>query len=440
MKFSSYNHLFSLDSRFFLYNILSTAIVELEPDIAFAVRHSRIDMVNVQLLEKFRELGMVVSADADEELAYKYFYDRTRYGVSNPILHFTFIPTYACNLACPYCLQGGLKDAKKIDERGVASILSFIRQASFKQTGKVCPEKIFVTLYGGEPMLAKKELRLFCEGVVSIASSAELPLEIDMTTNLTLLDEDMIALIREYKIHVQASIDGSKHLHDKRRIFSNGKGTYDIIVANLNRLVEAGLRDQITVRLNVDSESINAVGTTFEKIEPYSNDIYFAFLTPYKGVNDGYENKCVTPDCYSTVATQKFNKVLSTHGREIAQPFGKKSPCALNSENKFWIDCNLDVYKCELLVKMPECRIGYLTDAGELIIEPNLYKQMNFSPCNYDKCYHCKLLPMCGGGCPATAYLDTGVRNGDVSRCQCVIDEKSLTDYLIDYVKRLEMQ
>ena len=181
MKFSSYNHLFSLDGRLFLYNILSTAIVELEADAAFAFRHSRIDMVNAQLLEKLRELGMVVPADADEELAYKYFYDRTRYGVSNPILHFTFIPTYSCNLACPYCLQGGLKGAKKIDERGIASVLSFIRQTSFKQVGNVCPEKIYVTLYGGEPMLAKNEIQSFCEGVVSIASSAELPLEIDMT-------------------------------------------------------------------------------------------------------------------------------------------------------------------------------------------------------------------------------------------------------------------
>ena len=438
MKFSIYNHIFDFEGKVFLYNTLTTALVNLDSNISRVVQNSDIDRLSAETVTAFKNLGFAVESSMDERQAYKYFYDRTRYGMSSPVLHFTFIPTYACNLACPYCLQGGNKNIKKIDKKGIDAILSFIRQKSTHPKDQTWPEKMFITLYGGEPMIAKHELEMFCEGVSTIASETNLPVEFDMTTNLTLLDEDMINLIRTYKIHIQASIDGTKELHDKRRIKANGSGTYDIILYNLQKLVDYGLRNQITIRLNVDRESMSEAGTTFEEMIKYSDDVYFAFLTPYKGVNDVYEEKCVTPDCYSAMAVQNFNKILVKYGRSVAQPFGKQSPCAINCENKYWIDCNLDVYKCELLVKLPECRVGYLTENGTFEVEANFYKQMCFSPFDCGKCRDCKMLPMCGGGCPATAYLDTGIRNGDVSGCQCTMDNKSLTDYLIDYIKRSE--
>ena len=436
MKFSVYNHIFKSDGETFLYNILTTALIKLDPDIVQLVQDSCIGELGDETVAAFKELGFIVESASDEMLAYKYFYDRTRYGLSSAILHFTFIPTYACNLACPYCLQGGNKNAKKIDERGVAAILSFIRRMSLNPQNQTRPEKMYITLYGGEPMLAKRELKVFCDGVLAIAREAKLPVEFDMTTNLTLLDDDMINLIQMYRIHIQASIDGTKEHHDKRRIKVDGGGTYDIIVGNLKRLVDLGLREQITIRLNVDRGSIMAADLTFKEMAKYSDDVYFAFLTPYRGVNDGYEDRCVTPDCYSAMAVQKFNKILVAHGRNVAQSFGKKSPCAINCENKYWIDCNLDVYKCELLVKLRECRAGHLTEDGMFEIEPNFYKQMCFSPFNYEKCRNCKMLPICGGGCPATTYLDMGLRNGDVSKCQCTMDDASLTEYLDDYIKR----
>ena len=435
MKFSIYNHIFDFDNQTFLYNILTTALVKLDTTTANLIRNSRIDELNEEIVAAFKRLGFIVAASADELLEYKYFYDRTRYGMSSAVLHFTFIPTYACNLACPYCLQGGYKDSKMIDDKGIDAVLSFIRKSALNPQNQIRPEKLFITLYGGEPLIAKHELKVFCKGALDIANEADLPIEFAMATNLTLLDEDMIALMRTYKIYVQASIDGTKVMHDKRRIKVDGSGTYDTIVANLKRLVDAGLRKQITIRLNVDCESINESAATFKDMMKYSDDIYFAFLTPYKGVNDAYKDKCVTPDCYSSMMVQKFSKILMEHGHNAVQSFGKKSPCAMNCENKYWIDCNLDVYKCELLVKLPECRIGHLTKDGELLIEPNFYRQINFSPFNHEKCRQCKLLPMCGGGCPATAYLNTGIRDGDLSKCQCATNESSLTDYLVDYVK-----
>jgi len=436
MKLSYYNHLFECDDRCYLYNVLSTAIVELNRATFDAVKEGLLQDVDEETRAGLVRLGFLVDSDKDELFQYQYFYDSVRYERSASVLHFTFIPTYSCNLACPYCLQGGAKAAKTISEGGVDAILKFIANAIKNPRNDVRPAKMYATLYGGEPMMAKAQLAHFCEGAKMLAEEAEIPVEFDMTSNMTLLDDQMIEMIAKYKIHVQASVDGTREQHDKRRIKYDGTGTYDIIESNLKKLVSAGLRDLITIRLNIDSESVDVAEATFAEMTRYSDDVYFAFLTSYKGVNDGYGDKCVTPDCYSTMAVRRFNQIVAKHGRKVAQPFGKKAPCAINCENKYWIDCELNVYKCELLVKMPECRVGYLTEDGEFHQEPALYKQMTLSPFSKDKCRSCKMLPLCGGGCPATAYIDKGVRDGDVSKFQCTFTSSSLTDYLVDYIRR----
>ena len=59
---------------------------------------------------------------------------------------------------------------------------------------------------------------------------------------------------------------------------------------------------------------------------------------------------------------------------------------------------------------------------------------MAFTPRNFPECIKCKLLPLCGGGCPAKKYINTNRTNGRFDQKNCDMSEDNLIEYLKFYV------
>lgn len=436
-KVSYYNHLFTVEKKFYLYNMLSTSIAEIEGYVFSALHDNRIDLLPDDIKEELLNEGFLVDYRADESLLYQFFYDSLRYGESAKNLAITFIPSYNCNLACPYCIQGNLKQVNKISDKETSAVVNFIKNKILESRREIPIERLSISLYGGEPLMNKAELVLFCSLVNQIAKQENLDIAFDMTSNMTLLDDTMIALMEKHQISVQVSIDGTKELHDQRRIKKNGSGTYDIIISNLKLLVDRGLKKLITIRINIDSNNYPYAEEIFNAVTLYSDDIYFGFLTSFKGLNDDYSGCCLPTDCYSSLTTKSLNDILQGHGYSVPQSFGKKAPCSINCRNKYFIDYKLDVYKCEMLLNHPECKVGTINYEGIFNPEPGYFEQLTYSPFNYEECKICKLLPACGGGCPAKEYIDSGKEDGKILMKNCLIDEESLNVFLSDYVHRI---
>ena len=105
MKFSKYNHIFYFNKQAFLYNILSTAIVQLDENVRGAIEENQIDKLDKVIFSEMESLGFIVSDDLDEALIYQYFCNNIKYANTLRNLSITLVPTYNCNLACPYCIQ-----------------------------------------------------------------------------------------------------------------------------------------------------------------------------------------------------------------------------------------------------------------------------------------------------------------------------------------------
>lgn len=434
-KASIYNYLFESNHQKYIYNILSTGIAEVNEDIVKALKDNNFSILDKSTIDALLEEGFVVEQKTDEKACFQYYFDRTRYITSADTLTIVFIPTYNCNLRCPYCYEGNDKNKKIIALKNIEAIIEFTKDR-IEQSQKAMPIRALeVSLYGGEPMLAKKELRYFCEKMKTIAQKYKLPIYYDMVSNLTLLDDDMIALIQDYNMMIQVSIDGIKEQHDVRRILPNGQGTYDKIIKNLETLLKKDLKDKVIIRLNVDAENIQKSKELFSIMKKYSNDIYFGTLTTYKGYNEQYDKACLDTNCISALLLDTHS-IYKEHNLPIPQKFGKKGPCSLNCENKFMIDCYLDVYKCDLLINHPECKVGKIDLDGRFIANENYFKQLCFSPFNDSKCQGCKFLPLCAGGCPAKAYINRQKTNAELT-CNCEFDEEQLNACLIDYVQRM---
>ena len=435
MKQSFYNFLFEHNKSKYIYNTLSTALASLDDETFGFLEKNEISLINSNTLNAMIENGFIVEDSEDEYEKYMLFYNSIRYGESAGVFSLTFMPTYNCNLACPYCMQGLSKDRYRISKNGVDSILKFAGKQIIETGSHGIPiREMHIALYGGEPTLEKERLKQLCVGIREIANKENIPIYFTMTSNFTMIDDDFIDFIEEYDITTQVSIDGTREQHDQRRITKDGKGTYDVIISNLEKLKSRHLEDHVVIRLNIDKNNIDDAEKIFSSVEKYSTDVYFGFLDHFEGNNDCFGD-CVDRASYSYEVTNHLDKIVKDHGFPANARFGKQAPCAINCINNFFIDWKLDVYKCEMLVNIPEMKVGYISDDGEFVMTSGYYHQMGISPNKYPECRTCKLLPMCAGGCAGKSFFNNRNKNGRIEKSFCNFKKEDLYAYLRSYIE-----
>jgi sulfatase maturation enzyme AslB (radical SAM superfamily) len=136
-----------------------------------------------------------------------------------------------CNLRCIHCYVGNdlLKSANNFS---IDSLLNFIN--SFPQLDRI-------TLLGGEPLLYPDIEKVFLQlEKIKIKEKR-------ITTNLTVLNNDLIDSILKSKTMVCVSLDGhNPSLHDLIR----GKGSFNKTINNLKSLIKTGVDIEITHTIN----------------------------------------------------------------------------------------------------------------------------------------------------------------------------------------------
>jgi uncharacterized protein len=149
----------------------------------------------------------------------------------------TITVTSACNLHCDYCFEEHEGRLIKPDE-----IIEII-DITYKNFRKAHPEgSMPLSFFGGEPFIAWKTMKACIEH----ANEKGYELSVGITTNLTLLEDEHIDFIEEHSIGLLVSIDGTREVHNRLR-----DNSYDVVAANIQRLVDRGLKYLIECRMTV---------------------------------------------------------------------------------------------------------------------------------------------------------------------------------------------
>ncbi|MDR0701786.1 MAG: quinohemoprotein amine dehydrogenase maturation protein [Azoarcus sp.] len=139
-----------------------------------------------------------------------------------------------CNLACSYCYKADLATPaagrKMSFETAREAIELMLREAPDEK-------RYHISFFGGEPLTR----RTLIEKVVDYCETrfASLGKEHDfvMTTNATLLNDEIIDWLDAHAFGLSISIDGPRAIHDRNRRTVGGFGTYETVRAKAERLL-----------------------------------------------------------------------------------------------------------------------------------------------------------------------------------------------------------
>ena len=132
-----------------------------------------------------------------------------------------------------------------------------------------------ISFYGGEPLLEIDLIKKCVDYCHEIFKRKKVMF--NLTTNASLLSDNIIKYFDKEKFSVMISLDGPREIHDKNRTFADGeRGTYDIVIERINRIknIAPDLLTRITLNAVLDNENdFSAIKQYFEK-EALVKDIF----------------------------------------------------------------------------------------------------------------------------------------------------------------------
>ena len=140
--------------------------------------------------------------------------------------------SHACNLNCRYCFAGGGAYGGK----PVLMSAETARKAGDFLIDQFGSNDFSIGFFGGEPLMNFEVIREVVRHTRQKASERGKMSSFHLTTNGVLLTKDVAKFLIENNFSLIVSIDGPREVHDQMRIFDNGKGSFDIVLKNLQNI------------------------------------------------------------------------------------------------------------------------------------------------------------------------------------------------------------
>jgi len=202
------------------------------------------DLQNLRANEKFVSQGFIVNYDEIEAMK---LFSKKECGFSDT-LNLTICPTLNCNFNCPYCFEEHRKG--KMSEKVQDDVIIFIK----KMTDAFRAKRIFVTWFGGEPLLAPDVIENLSKRIIDFTDGRNIQYNATIITNGYLLTQEIADMLSKYRVNsYQITLDGIEEMHDRTRYLTNKQPTFSKIIENITK---NKIHGQITIRYNITSDNI----------------------------------------------------------------------------------------------------------------------------------------------------------------------------------------
>lgn len=212
--------------------------------------------------------------------------------------------TQSCNLRCSYCIYSDIdNDLQRSHSAKHMTFETAKKAVDFLWEHSVDSPSVNIGFYGGEPLLEIELIKKVIEYAEELFAGKRLTFSI--TTNGTLLSEDIIEYFNEKKMQLTISLDGPEEIHDKyRRFAADGKGTFRVIFDNVEKLRKKYPEYFSKALFNMVINPQNDFA--------YTNSIF----KDYDYLKSGNVSPSIVDDSYSmekTTYSDEFNEHMNYH-------------------------------------------------------------------------------------------------------------------------------
>ncbi len=425
MKFSQFNSILKYRDQFTLFNSYHNKVILLDPKVQLLLKSS----TNVDDIEN-RHPSLFYYL-----IRHKFIIDNSVNEVEDIINLRTSIdenkkefilfinPTMNCNFNCWYCYEKKIKNSK-IDTITLLKIEKYLNNL-FNENPSL--KSFSLSFFGGEPLLFfKKNLVPLIDNFIFNCNKFGVLHNINFTTNGFLVNEFLIDYFLKNNISpsFQITLDGFKNDHNITRYNKTVKDSYTKIIKNIRLLIKNHFF--VRVRINYTDKNItnlSKIVNDFNDLIPDIKDNYLVF--DFQRVWQNEDDLNIDETLYKTILQFKEKGFNVTHKNNINNLI---DPCYADKRNSIIINFNGDIYKCTARDFNTDNREGYLDENGYIVWINELLEKRMHKKFKNNKCFSCKIFPICLGGCSQQALENNGsdycIYSNDETKIMNVIRDK----------------
>lgn len=330
-----------------------------------------------------------------------------------------------CNFKCQYCFASSgnnfIHETKEMTIEALKNILDFLYFDYFKEYNSIR----FDFVSGGEPLLNYPIIQKLNGLLKEYNERTKKTSFIWVCTNGSLLQDSITEYLEKEHIGLGISFEGIQEYQDNMRPFSNGEGSYEVVLSNINQILSSDTLSGFTKKFWALGVITSQTRSIIELVEAYKR----------AGITNLQLKFCRLPQntdiCLSVNECEKLKKLYFEFSEYLKQELTQKNTktlfMILNKNdafgkyllrlilreptmrrcgaglNKISLCTNGDVYPCDSFVGIEKYCMG------------NIYHGIKETKINYaltiyssNNCRNCWARFVCGGDCYHNAYETTG--------------------------------
>lgn len=337
-------------------------------------------------------------------------YEKIAIEKNKEVINLVVNVSHNCNLRCKYCFAstGNYNGARDLMTQEMAdkTLEWFLKQA---KESKI----LNLNLFGGEPLTNIPLVKYIVERCKVLEKEFDKKIYLNISTNGTILDDELLQLIKENDIGLQISIDGDKEIHDANRPAANGKSSYDMLEKNVKTLIgavdNAGLIPRATIAKGI---------TDLPRVVNHMlNDLHFKCVAFTPALGSHEETSYCKEDLNEYF--NKYDEIVETfleklrNGEEYnVYPFVTEVDAVSKGIKRIYgcgsglgfasVDIKGNIYPCMRFIGNEEYIIGTVetgfNEKREMFFNRTVYNRKN--------CKKCWARHLCGGACVAVQVED----------------------------------
>jgi len=321
-----------------------------------------------------------------------------------PITKMELFLTENCTFHCDYCFaatkNASLRMSLKTAEKAIDFLINESRDS----------KSVEVIFFGGEPLMEFKMMEHIADYAEYVASDRGKSVTYALTTNGSIMSEEIISFAKKYNFNYLLSIDGDANTHDRHRRKHDRTGTWNLVTGSNFRLLkkkQGWVGTRMTVMPDTAENLSHNVKTLFtmginQFLIGQNMDIEWspaqleAFVSEMHKVLDFYLDESAKG---SSIRITDFEETLQQKRNKLSHIWGCDA-----GRSRVAISTSGDIYPCSRFVNpYPDMVDKYCLgtiDSGIVNLSDRMDLMSNDME-NRLKCAECDQRELCAGGCPA---------------------------------------